>query len=94
MLKSILEELVINASILGSTYEDSVMSEKSYEKTFSELIAHAKSEIEKLVMSEEEIKKILCVACGDCTDHPADCMMVCNQSTAIRAEQLKRMEGI
>jgi len=50
-----------------------------------------KDKIEKVVMSEEEIKKILCVACGDCTDHPADCMMVCNQATAIRAEVLKRM---
>ena len=78
MITKILEELVGKYAIKEFIVDDD--------------IAHAKSEIEKLVMSEEEIKKILCVACGDCTDHPADCMMVCNQSTAIRAEVLKRME--
>jgi len=84
MLTKILEELVGDALIRGQKLHDI--------REDNQAIAHAKSEIEKLVMSEEEIKKILCVACGDCTDHPADCMMVCNQATAIRAEQLKRME--
>ena len=86
MLTKILEELVKKVLRNKPNVISGVVIEND--------IAHAKSEIEKLVMSEEEIKKILCVACGDCTDHPADCMMVCNQSTAIRAEQLKRMEGI
>jgi hypothetical protein len=95
MLKSILEELVINASILGSTYEDSVMSEKSYEKTFSELIAHAKSEIEKLVMSEENLNLLLWRASNEWNNTHAENAegYIRYLATAIRAEQLKRMEG-
>jgi hypothetical protein len=40
-----------------------------------------------------EIEKILCIACNDCTDHPADCMMVSNQAQSLTALIIKWLEG-
>lgn len=44
-------------------------------------------------MDKAEIEKELCIACGDCTDHPADCMMVSNQAQSLTALIIKWLES-
>ena len=44
-------------------------------------------------MDKAEIGKILCIACNDCTDHPADCQMVSNQAQFITALIIKWLES-
>ncbi|MBM3211103.1 hypothetical protein FJZ33_02720 [Candidatus Poribacteria bacterium] len=61
--REVLEKAISNASMLGSTYEDSAMTEESYQESYKVILDSALSELAQIEQAERVIRKEICNVC-------------------------------
>jgi len=50
--RELFEQIIRNASMLGSTYEDSAMTEESYQKSYNDILDQALQDLAQIEQAE------------------------------------------